>query len=169
MGRKRERDQKVEREHATRSAAPADQCNHSSSTSSSSRSNAHAVTYFRRAGEARRPRCQDQVPCSRSAPWCGKSCLSIPTCPQQGCLRRDRTAPQASHVTSCHEEFCRRFLGCARGCHCEVDQQSLVRHFPQQCGHRAPNRRQPDPRLSSLCILPVTRGVTRRVRHQPDG
>ena len=83
--RKREWDQKVERKHATRSTALAEQCKHSSSSSSSSRSNAHAVRYFNRAGQARRPRCQDQTPYSRSAPQYRKSCLYIPTCPEQGC------------------------------------------------------------------------------------
>ena len=66
--REREWDQKVEREHVALCFALAEQCNrnngHHSSSTSSSRSLAHAVTYVSRSGEARRPRCQDQVLCS---------------------------------------------------------------------------------------------------------
>ena len=61
----REWNQKVEREHVAFCTGLAEQRNrnngHHSSSTSSSRSLAHAVTSVSRAGEAR---CQDQVPCS---------------------------------------------------------------------------------------------------------
>ena len=41
----------------------------------------------------------------------------------------------------------RGILACAHRGHCKYGLRRSVRHLPLQCGHRAPNRRQPEPRV----------------------
>ena len=107
---------KCKRERVARRTAPAEQCNRNngnhSSTSSSSRSTAQAVTYFSTGLEKPdNPDAKIKFPAAEVLH--GVESVSIPTCPEGGCLWRDWTALQASHVTSCHEVFSAR-IPCLR-------------------------------------------------------